>query len=162
MRTRMLLMGMVLVLGIVAPAISQAKEQPTPVAFETVGKGSTSYFRYGDEKFTGADLLIGDKDTWEWFWALHTAKIEPPPEAPAINFDKEEVIVTILGYQTSGGGTPSIRVLEVNVEEHNKRLHVMVEDNETSGPLTVITNPYHIIKFKSQNTRSAVFEHQKP
>lgn len=162
MRTRMFYLGLVMILCVAAPLISQAKEQPpTPITFETIEQGEISYFRYNDGKFAGADLLIGDKETWEWFWAMHTSGMTPPPEAPAVNFGKEEVIVTILGYQTSGGG-PSIEVLGVSVEGNNKRLQVLVEDNETPGPLDVITNPFHIIKFKKQNAHSVVFEHQGP
>jgi hypothetical protein len=41
------------------------------------------------------------------------------------------------------------------------RLGVLIEDNETPGPLDVITNPYHIVKLKKLPVRSVAFEHQK-
>lgn len=73
------------------------------------------------------------------------------------------VIVTLLGYQTSGGETPNIRLLEVNTDHGCNCLHVLIQDDETPGPLDVITNPFHIIKLKRLRppVRSVVFEHQK-
>lgn len=146
--------GLLLALCMVLPALAQAS-----VSFETVEKGEISYYRYSDPDFEGADLVIRDKKNWEWFWSRHTAGITPSPPVPDINFGRDMVIVSILGYHTSGGG-PAIDVFEVKAPDH--RLHVLIEDNKTPGPLTVITNPFHIIKLRNINAGSEVFEHQKP
>jgi len=159
MKTRTLFIGLFLLLCFVFPAPSQVTAFPPSLPFETVGQGEISYYRYGDSSFAGVDLVITDKWTWKWFWKEHTIGIEPTPPLPEVNFGKEMVIVTILGYQTTGGG-PSIEVLEVTVGF--KRLHVLIEDNETPGPLDVITNPFHIIKLSRQNKHSIVFEDQRP
>lgn len=132
-----------------------------PIPFQTVDRGEISHYRYGDTGFTGADLIITNPITWRWFWQQHTAGIQPPPSLPRINFGRETVVVTILGFQTTGGG-PSIQVLEVNTDHGCNCLHVLIEDTETPGPLDVITNPFHIIKFKKSGKRSVVFEHQRP
>ena len=162
MKTRKLLFVVLLavpLLMFVAPPPAAGFHPPLP--FTTVESGEISYYRYGDADFTGADLRITTKKTWEWFWPLHTAGIDPPPPLPSINFGKDMVIVTILGYQTSGGG-PSTQVLEVSADHGCNCLHVLMEDNETPGPLDVITNPYHIIKLRNQPVSSVVFELQKP
>lgn len=130
------------------------------VPFETVDKGDSSYYRYDDLSFKGTDMLIKNKRTWEHFWKQHTSGILPQPPLPDINFAQEMVIVTILGTQETGG--PSTQVLRVNRTRRSKCLHILIEDDETPGQLTVITNPYHIIKLRKIHARSIVFEHQKP
>jgi hypothetical protein len=157
MKTGALFIGLFLLFCFVSPAPSQVTAFPPSIPFETVDQGEISYYRYGDPNFTGVDLAIKDKWTWEWFWEEHTVGIDPPPPLPQVNFGEEMIVVTILGYQTTGGG-PSIQALEVNVGF--KSLHVLIEDNETPGPLNVVTNPFHIIKLRRQNEHSVIFEHQ--
>lgn len=143
------------------PGISLAKDFSFSVPSEAVDQGEISFYRYGDSGFAGLDMHIRDASTLETFWKEHTAGISPRPSIPEINFGKEMAIVTILGFQTSGGG-PAINILDVGRDNHSKRLHVLIEEDETPGSLDVITNPYHIIKPRKVNARSVIFEHQKP
>jgi hypothetical protein len=128
---------------------------------ETVEQGEISYYHYDDLNFTGVDLLIKNQQTWQWFWALHTAGRVPAGREPQIDFGKEMVIVTILGTQRTGGG-PSTQVLEVNTGHRGQSLHVLIRDDETPGLLQVITNPFHIIKLEKLPDPSVVFEHHGP
>jgi hypothetical protein len=139
--------------------LDQDVRAPYVFDFETIEQGEISYFCYNDMSFTGADLLIKDKWTWAWFWAEHTKGREPRPPLPEVNFGAEMVIVTILGFQTTGGG-PRIEVLEV--ETGSRSLHVLVEDDETAGPWDINTNPFHIIRLQTVCMPSAVFEHRTP
>ena len=144
----------------VPPVSSSAAQSSLLIPFETVAQGDISYYNYGDSGFTGADLLIKDERAWAWFWEKHTAGIEPQPPVPAIDFVREMVIVAILGYQSSGGG-PGVTVLEVANEAPSKALHVVIGEDENPGPLTVITNPFHIIKLKRTGATSVAFDHKK-
>ena len=157
----LVVIGLLVIVSTVPALASPASPPQQSIDFETVAQGEISYYRYGDGNFTGADFCIKDKKTWEWFWSLHTAGLTPVPPPPAINFGKEMVIVTILGYQTSGGG-PNIEVADITFSHKPKCLHVLIEDNDTPGPLDIITNPFHIVKLKNQPTASIIFEHQKP
>jgi hypothetical protein len=78
---------------------------------------------------------------------------------PYIDFLNEMVIVTLLGHQTSGGGS-KISVLKIGLG-YNQKLLVFIEDNEKPGLLPVLTNPFHIIKLKRLPIRSLVFEHHR-
>ncbi len=140
---------------------SQVAAFDLEIPFETIDKGDISHYRYNDDCFAGADLIIKNKKTWAHFWAHHTAGIQPPPPLPDIDFKKELVIVAILGIQSSGGG-PGIQVLEVSVNNSCWCLEVLIEDDTTPGPLDVITNPFHIIKLRRGKVPSIIFEHQKP
>jgi hypothetical protein len=140
---------------------SQISAFASSIPFETIEQGEISFYRYSDSSFCGSDILIKDGKTWEAFWTQHSAGIEPKPPLPAVDFTHEMVVATILGYQTSGGG-PSIHIQEININESGRCILVMIEENETPGPLTVITNPFHIVRLKRLNLPSVCFEHQKP
>ncbi len=127
---------------------SQGMAQTQPIPFVTLDKGEISYFRYNDPRFTGAAMDIKDWQSWAWFWMKHTGG--SPRPAPRIDFNREMVLVVILGTQTSGGG-PNIEIASVeNVPTRQWGAMVgcivTVREDETPGPLTVITNPYHIVK----------------
>jgi len=161
MKTKMILaIGVISLFCFFFPVSSDATPSSLLISFETIAQGDISYYNYGDSGFMGTDLLIKDERAWAWFWEKHTAGIEPQPPVPAIDFVREMVIVTILGYQTSGGG-PGITVLEVTYEAPSRVLHVVIGKNENPGPLTVITNPFHIIKLKRTNAPSVAFDHNK-
>jgi hypothetical protein len=142
------------------PAIVSAQTVP----FETIAKGDRSCYRHNDISFSGADMVINDLKTWSWFWQKHLECIQTivPVPLPRVDFRKEMVLVAMPGYQTSGGG-PGIEISSIekifsNVVTTGTGVRVIVLENETPGPLTVITNPYHIVK-SAKNT-SVVFEHE--
>ncbi|CAG0941422.1 hypothetical protein BROC_01448 [Candidatus Brocadiaceae bacterium] len=158
-----ILLSLFLSFALVFPVFLQdtsSSELVKSIPFTTVEQGEISYYRYNDSSFIEADMLMRDRDTWREFWTVHTEGLQPAPVLPDVNFGKEMVIVSLLGLQSTGGG-PSINVLEVNID-HDRRLHALIEDNENPGMLTILTNPFHIIKLKKLPVRSVVFEHRKP
>ena len=141
------------------------------IPFETIDQGETSYFNYGVPNFLGADMVIMDEQTWTWLWGQHTASLSPSPPIPQINFNKEMILVAMLGYQTSGGG-PSIEISSIEeigqlstghvvtktVQGLPKGIQVFVKENREPGVKEIITNPYHVIKTKK--FVSVIFRHQ--
>ncbi|OGP87610.1 MAG: hypothetical protein A2156_14690 [Deltaproteobacteria bacterium RBG_16_48_10] len=132
------------------------------VPFVTLDKGEVSYYRYNDSAFLGAEMTIRDAAAWFSFWKEHSSGIQPVPPAPNVNFREDMVVVAMLGYQTSGGG-PEIEIESVDdfiriSNTATKNYKITVVENESPGPLDIITNPYHIIKIKKAN--SVVFEHE--
>ena len=153
-------------------ALSSGVGFPQSVPFETIDKGEISYFNYGDPDFLGATMVIRDLKTWGWFWKLHTQGIDPSPAHPPIDFMKEMVLAVLLGYQTSGGG-PWIEIKTIEGIQNPLRTYHMnfwsriplgikvhIEENREPGLLTIITNPYHIIKVK--NFPSVIFQRHHP
>ncbi|OGP73786.1 MAG: hypothetical protein A2V86_01420 [Deltaproteobacteria bacterium RBG_16_49_23] len=167
----------------VSPLFLQGVAHPRSIPFETIAKGEISYFRYNDSNFLGADMVIRDPMTWKWFWEKHTQGLSPALPLPVVNFWKEFILVTLLGFQTSGGG-PAIEIISIeeirDIDPVNlslsanlifpRGMRALVMDNKTPGPLTVITNPYHIVKitdlipYTASRLRgihiSVAFEHQ--
>ena len=137
------------------------------IPFETIDMGDISYYRYGDPSFQGAQLVIRDRESWEWFWKLHTQGMEPPPPLPKVNFTRVMVIAVVLGYQTTGGG-PWIEIIAMDewLDDSSgavpkrkviKGVKITVKESRDPGLLTVLTNPYHIVRVK--NYPSVMFEH---
>lgn len=131
------------------------------VPFKTVDKGEISYYSYGEPEFGGAVMEIRDYGTWAWFWKTHTRGIQPAPPLPPVDFFREMVLAALLGYQTSGGG-PGIEIawiedlLPVRAAWPGRALRVRVREDTRPGMLTVITNPYHIVRVPKGS--SVVFE----
>jgi len=132
------------------------------VPFKTIDKGEISFYRYGDPDFAGAVMDIRDWGSWVWFWRMHTKGIQPVRPVPRVDFQREMVLVAILGYQTSGGG-PSIEI--VSIEDlpllwiaQGRSVRVQIEENRDPGLLTVITNPYHIVRARIKTGSTVIFE----
>ena len=143
------------------PATNQVTADHPSLVFETIDIGEISYYRYGDANFSGADLGRGNQVAWDKFWSRHTAGEDPLPPLPKIDFRKDMVFATILGHQTSGGG-PRIRMLAIDTGHGCQCLQILIQDDETPGPLDVITNPFHIVKYRRGDVGSVIFEHQTP
>jgi len=155
-RYKLLSISFFMMILCLSPGIAQSQS----ISFETIDKGEVSYFNDDDSNFLGADIVIRDDNTWSWFWAQHqNPLLLIPPSPPKIDFRKEMVLVALLGYQTSGGG-PSIEIgsiEEIGEYRTPKGITIIVKESREPGPLTIITNPYHIIKVK--NYSSIIFKH---
>ena len=141
------------------------------IPFEIIGQGEISYFHYGDPIFSGAEMVIQDLKTRTWFWKNHVQGLSPFPPVPKVNFNREMILLVIMGHQTTGGG-PGIEIKfiqEIDTFKSDKDgmirkirlpkgIQVFVEENKIPGFLNVITNPYHIIKVRKYHT--VVFSRQ--
>lgn len=112
------------------------------VPFRDLGGGDYSGYRYGDMNFYGEDLVLRTKEAAQAFWIEHASNQSPPPSPPAVDFRTEMVLVTLLGWQSSGGG-PSIEIR--SVDESPCHITVLVQRDTDPGPLDVITNPFHAV-----------------
>jgi len=135
--------------------IYRCSRETGPLPIRELAKGSTSGYRGGDPTFYGEDFVLRSEGAALSFWAEHTAHIVPPPPLPFVDFSREMVLVTLLGYQTSGGG-PEISVRAV--EEKACHVEVGVVNVTLPGPLDVITNPYHIVAVP-RNMKEVAFVH---
>ena len=142
------------------------------IPFETIDQGEISYFNYGNTTFLGADIIIKDRNSWEWFWVNHTQGIYPSPPIPGVDFQKAMVLAVLLGVQTSGGG-PNIQISSVEEipgidlgndvatpREPSDGIKVTVKENKEPGLLPVITSPYHIVKIIRRGHPSVIFQHE--
>ncbi len=148
-----------ILLSVMFPIISVEIALSQPVSFETIEKGDISQFRYDDPNFLGADMIIRDAKTWEWFWQQHTRGMRTLRPFPGVNFRTDIVLVAMLGFQSTGGGpsieissiegiwgNPSADTASAEAARFPRGLRVLVKEDRERGSLTVITNPFHIVK----------------
>lgn len=137
-------------------ALAQPEKSFEYLPFVEIERGEISSVYRFREEFTGADIIITDLRSWEEFWGSHTHGISPPPPLPDVKFPQENVIVVMLGHQSSGGG-PSIGVSGIS-QRGRRRTVVHVLEDRTPGHLAIETNPYQII-VTPRLGRSIRFEH---
>lgn len=93
---------------------------------------------------------LRDAQSWRLFWQLHNAHQTPVPPLPAVEFDKEIVIVYMLGERSRG----STKVVIESVEDDGESLTVTVATKMSAGISTsAMCNPYSIVKVQADKTR---------
>ena len=55
-----------------------------------------------------ARSVVRDQRAWVEFWGLLTAALLPAPDAPAVDFTQDMVIIAAMGSRASGGYTISV------------------------------------------------------
>ena len=118
------------------------------VPFREIAKGAMSGF------MEPAFLVITNQAQWKDIWAKHSARRNPPPQLPAVDFDKESIVLVALGRKTSGGYSISVQ----RITPKKEGLVIEVTSREPApGALTLqsLTAPFQIVAFEStgQKTR---------
>lgn len=135
--------------------IIECGEPSGVVPSRDVDKGGISAIHYGKSDFYGEDFVLRTPEAAMAFWNAHTSNQKPRPAPPAVNWETEMVLVSIMGFQTTGGG-PAIEIQEVREEACH--LNVTVVSYHLPGMLDVITNPFHIVAVP-RSLKEVHFEH---
>ncbi|MEE9555178.1 MAG: protease complex subunit PrcB family protein [candidate division Zixibacteria bacterium] len=107
-----------------------------PVQFQTILSGAYSLAD------TFSIQLIKSEDKWEDVWLIAKGRINPLPDKPTVDFDRQYVIAAFLGERSSSGYRIEIESLELA----GRTLNVYVTKYETPGMLTVITSPFFLAR----------------
>jgi hypothetical protein len=94
-------------------------------------------------------LLIKTEKEWKTLWQAHVSISSPPKAVPAVDFDKEMIVVAFSGEKPSGGHRMEI----VKIEEDTGQRELRVIFRETKPPsdamvTAALTQPYHLVKAK--------------
>ncbi|BBM87761.1 protease complex subunit PrcB family protein [Candidatus Uabimicrobium amorphum] len=113
--------------------------QEKKVEFTTISQGANC--GHNEKK----DYVITNEDEWKKLWAQVHANMEPKPELPKIDFEKETVIAVFKGQQSSGGH--SINVAEVMIKGDACTTQVKEVNPDPGGMMSMgFCQPYHIVK----------------
>lgn len=85
-------------------------------------------------------LVMRDAAAWAAFWDEFSARIEPQPDPPAVDFTTHMVIAATMGQKTSGGYTISVE----EVAEKDGTMYALVKETSpgaTCVNITVMTAP---------------------
>ena len=119
-----------------------------PVDYQVILAGA-----YSQAKNYSVQLITSESE-WENVWLMARGKEEPLPQIPTVNFDKQFVIAAFMGERTSSG----YKIEITSVIKQGPKLLVHVKKYETPGMLTVITNPFVLIRVPKGNYRLEVAE----
>lgn len=119
-----------------------------PVPFQTILAGSHSL---SDTAFV--ELVTNDRE-WENIWLIAKGLVDPLPKKPTVNFSRQYVIAAFMGQRRSSG----YRIEVTSIEKMGRILNVHVKRYETPGMLTVVTNPFSLVRIPKGNYRLEVIE----
>jgi len=84
------------------PHVTEIPAGAVDVAWSDAGAVRVAHEYYSGLRQSRATVISNDAD-WRAIWSSLTANYGTPPSAPAIDFDRYEVIVAALGERNSGG-----------------------------------------------------------
>jgi hypothetical protein len=119
-----------------------------PLPIQTILAGSYSLA----DTFSVA-LITNDRQ-WEQTWLVAKGRVDPLPEKPTVDFDRQYVIAAFMGQRPSSG----YRIEISSVVKQGGTLKVYVTNYETPGMLTVITSPFYLARIPRGNYRIEVLK----
>jgi hypothetical protein len=119
-----------------------------PVDFQVILSGAHSNATTNEVK------LIKNERQWEDTWRMAMGRQEPLPDKPTVNFDSQYVIAAFMGERSSSGYKIDID----KIEREGKTLRVYVKKFETPGMLTVMTQPFTLVRLPKGNYHLEVIE----
>lgn len=112
------------------PEFSPLPEGAVAVGFSRMDEVHASQYTGISER---RRVVIRTQDEWLAFWSEFTGNVQPPPEAPSVDFATQMVIVATMGARNTGGYAISVE----GVFEDDGRLIVQVlEQSPGSSCLT--------------------------
>ena len=140
------ILGLLFLLRNLMPNRGPSNQERTPVVvvdgkvnFETVAKSQNSGF--GERVF----YTINNEAEWTELWNKMHAVVNPVPELPKVDFEKELLVVAFQGTKNTGGNAIDI----TDIEKKDGIVLVTVKDSSPgAGCFTTqaTTSPYHIVK----------------
>ena len=96
---------------------------------------------YSNAKTPEIQLIKNDSD-WEKIWQKAQGNVEPLPQRPTVDFGQSYVIAAFMGERGSSGYHIEID----KIEKAGRKLKVHVKKYETPGMLTVMTQPFTLVR----------------
>jgi len=108
--------------------------------------------------YSGADTfsvqLVTSESEWENIWRIAKGREEPLPERPTVNFGSSYVIAAFMGERNSSGYKIEID----KIAKKGRTLQVHIKKYETPGMLTVMTQPFTLVRIPKGNYKLEVIE----
>jgi len=108
------------------------------VDFETVKQGA---FSSGKKQ----NVVFRNEEAFAIFWQEIHQGIKPVPDVPAIDFNTQRVLASVMGTKPTGGY--AIEITRIGLSEDKLGVKVKRQNpGNNCGTTQAITNPYHIVK----------------
>jgi hypothetical protein len=99
------------------------------------------------------ELVTSDRE-WDKIWHLANGRVEPLPSKPTVNFGNNYVIAAFMGQRSSSGYQIEI----ADIVRKGRTLQVRLKKYETPGMLTVITQPFTLVRIPKGNYKLEVIQ----
>jgi hypothetical protein len=120
----------------------------TAVDFQVILSGP-----YSNANTFSVELITSEKE-WDRVWRTAQGRFEPLPERPTVNFGSSSVIAAFMGERSSSG----FKIEIDKIEKKGRTLRVHVKKYETPGMLTVMTQPFTLVRIPKSNFKLEVIE----
>jgi hypothetical protein len=107
-----------------------------PVDFQVILSGS-----YSNATQPRVELVKSERQ-WDAIWQIAMGREEPLPEKPTVDFGSQYVIAAFMGERSSSGYHIEID----KIEKAGRKLKVHIKNYETPGMLTVMTQPFTLVR----------------
>lgn len=139
MKTRMTYM-LVLTLLMFSCGNQEKTSSVKPVSFSTISQGALK--GDGQEGIEKSKLIISDSKAFMVLLGKVNTVNDQIDPVPSIDFDQSIVLAVFDDIKSHGGHSIDI----TKVSEHEDRFVVEIERLKKGGMLTIITQPYHLVK----------------
>ena len=120
----------------------------SPVDFQVILSGT-----YSNASTFNVELVTSENE-WGRVWRTAKGREEPLPERPSVNFGSSYVIAAFMGQRNSSGYKIEID----KIEKKGRTLLVHVKKYETPGMLTVMTQPFTLVRIPKGRYNLEVIE----
>ncbi|UCC80534.1 MAG: protease complex subunit PrcB family protein [Candidatus Zixiibacteriota bacterium] len=145
---KILLILVLMALACAGPLRRGGRLADGPVPFQTILAGSHSLID------TSAVMLVKNESDWDKVWIQAKGRIDPLPERPTVDFSRQCVIAAFMGERPSSG----FRIEISAIEKRGKILDLHIKKYETPGMLTVVTNPFYLVRLPKGDYELNVIE----
>jgi protease stability complex PrcB-like protein len=135
---------LLLTLALAACSSPSSPDGQAPLAVTRLGPETASFTYYSGMR-QSQRLVVRDQATWQQTWSTIWSNTSAVPALPAVDFDREMVIVAALGERTSGG----FSILVDRVTESGNGLTVSVRSVSPGSSCIVtlaLTQPVDIVR----------------
>jgi hypothetical protein len=120
----------------------------SPVEFQVILSGP-----YSNADTYSVELVTSEKE-WDRVWRTAKGREEPLPERPSVNFGRSYVVAAFMGERNSSGYKIEID----KIVKKGRTLRVHVKKYETPGMLTVMTQPFTLVRVPKGSYKLEVIE----
>ena len=145
---------MIFLLAALAALQAPPPEKGDPVSFRLIDRDALSGFQETQEKF------ITTLDEWIQLWARRQANLAKKKPHPAVDFDKEAVVVVSLGSKPTTGFSVEITRIVKTKEE----IQIYVKETvpaEGSTPAAKPSSPFMIVRMPKPDRFVRFYEEPK-
>ncbi len=133
---------------------AQKTTSPDSMKWETLLSGNQCLIEYPE------NLVLKTPEAFQALWNRAFAKMDVPPDKPAVDFEKYHVAAIFLGWKKKGGYI--LEIEKINARKGDIVIHFLEKEPGASCLSTAaIDFPYLLVQIPIGEKNTYVFDHKK-